>query len=436
MNTEGAYGRFCAVVDAAAAVAGIEDGSLIERIKTPERIHSVSVPLVRDDGSVQLFSAYRVQHNSACGPYKGGVRYHPQVCLDEVMALAAWMSIKTAVVDIPLGGAKGGITVDPRSLSKRELEALTRGYTERVWRDIGPLVDIPAPDVNTNSQTMDWIADEYGRLSGRLALAVVTGKSLGNGGSLGRDTATAQGGMDVLETALAGVGESLAGKRVAIQGFGNAGANAALLMAQAGALVVAVSDSSAALISPIGLPVQELAKFKAAGGCLADVSGFEHEAPDAVLFQPVDILIPAALEGQITGANAERIRARWILELANGPTTPEADERLELQGVCVLPDILANAGGVVVSYFEWVQNLHSEHWTHPEVEARLATTMRRAYEGVSALAIREKTSLRKAAYAIAMDRIAKAMKAAQPAPVTSALEAQPAAAGSLERRQP
>jgi glutamate dehydrogenase/leucine dehydrogenase len=430
MKTESAYGRFCAVVDAAAAVAGIEDSSLIERIKTPERIHSVSVPLVRDDGRVQLFSAYRVQHNSARGPYKGGIRYHPQVCLDEVIALAAWMSIKTAVVDIPLGGAKGGITVDPRSLSKRELEALTRAYTERVWRDIGPLVDVPAPDVNTNSQTMDWIADEYGRLSGAPAPAVVTGKSLGSGGSVGRDTATAQGGMDVLQAALAVAGESLAGKRVAIQGFGNAGANAALLMAQAGALVVAVSDSSAAVLSPVGLPVQQLATFKAAGGRLADISGFEHAAPDAVLFQLGDILVPAALEGQITAANAERIRARWILELANGPTTPEADERLELQGVRVLPDILANAGGVVVSYFEWVQNLHTEHWTRAEVEARLATTMRRAYEAVSMLAIRKKTSLRKAAYAIALDRIATAMNAAQPVAATSALDAVPVAAGS------
>ncbi len=430
MQTESAYGRFCAVVDAAAAIAGIEDSSLIERIKTPERIHSVSVPLVRDDGRVELFSAYRVQHNSARGPYKGGVRYHQQVCLDEVMALSAWMSIKTAVVDIPLGGAKGGITVDPRSLSKRELEALTRSYTERVWRDIGPLVDVPAPDVNTTSQTMDWIADEYGRLSGAHAPAVVTGKSLGNGGSEGRDTATAQGGMDVLEAALAVVGESLAGKRVAIQGFGNAGANAALLMAQAGALVVALSDSSAAVISPVGLPVQELAKFKAAHGRLADFPGFEKASPDTVLFQPVDILVPAALEGQITAANAERIRARWILELANGPTTPEADERLELQGVRVLPDILANAGGVVVSYFEWVQNLHSEHWTRTEVEARLATTMRRAYEAVSMLAIRKKTGLRKAAYAIALERIASAMKTVQPVPATSAIEAVPASTGS------
>jgi glutamate dehydrogenase/leucine dehydrogenase len=435
MKTDSAYGRFCVVVDAAAAVAGIDDAGLIDRIKTPERIHSVSVPLVRDDGRVQLLTGYRVQHNSARGPYKGGIRYHPQVCLDEVMALAAWMAIKTAVVDIPLGGAKGGITVDPHSFSKRELEALTRAYTERVWRDIGPLVDVPAPDVNTTAQTMDWIADEFGRLSGAPAPAVVTGKSVGNGGSEGRDTATAQGGLDVLDAALATAGRSIAGMRVAIQGFGNAGANAALLMAHAGALVIAASDSSAALISPVGLPVLELANFKAAGGRFADISGFQQGAPDEVLFQPVDILVPAALEGQITGSNAARIRARWILELANGPTTPEADELLEQQGVSILPDILANAGGVVVSYFEWVQNLHSEHWTRTEVEARLATAMRKAYEAVSLLSTQKKTGLRKAAYAIALDRIATAIRGAGPAPAAGILEL-PAARQSQEGRQP
>jgi len=425
MNTDSAYERFCTVVDAAAAAAGIEDKSLIQRIKTPERIHTVSVPLVRDNGQVQLFSAYRVQHSSARGPYKGGIRYHPQVCLDEVMALAAWMSIKTAVVDIPLGGAKGGITVDPHTLSKGELERLTRAYTERIWRDIGPLVDVPAPDVNTTAQTMDWIADEYGVLTGSPAPAVVTGKSIQNGGSAGRDTATAQGGMDVLEAALAASGERLAGKLVAIQGFGNAGANAALLMAHAGAVVVAASDSSGSVFWPVGLPVEKLVDFKAAGGHLGQFPGLEHSAAEEVLYRPVDVLVPAALEGQITQANAARIRADWILELANGPTTPEADERLGARGVRILPDILANAGGVVVSYFEWIQNLHDERWTRAEVDTRLGTTMRRAYEAVASFA-GTRMGLREAAYAIAMDRIATALRVAHQISATGA----PAAARS------
>lgn len=414
MTTESAYQRFCATVDEAAPFADIDDPSFIQLIKTPERIHSVSIPIVRDDGRLQLFRGYRVQHSSARGPYKGGIRYHRQVELDEVMALAAWMSMKTAVVDIPLGGGKGGITVDPHSLSRGELERLTRAYIERVWRDIGPYVDVPAPDVNTNSETMDWVADEYGRLTGAAAPAVVTGKSVGKGGSLGRDTATAQGGVDVLEAAFAATGESLLGKRVAIQGFGNAGANAAVLLARAGAKIIAVSDSSAALISPIGLPVQQLVSFKSNGGRLADFPGIEQGPPDSVLFQPVDLLVPAALEGQLTAANAARVQARWILELANGPTTPEADAVFDHRGVLVFPDILANAGGVVVSYFEWVQNLHSEHWTRAEVEARLAITMRRAYAAVASLAADKGISLRLAAYTIAIMRIASALKVAAP----------------------
>jgi glutamate dehydrogenase/leucine dehydrogenase len=349
------------------------------------------------------------------GPYKGGIRYHRQVTLDEVMALAAWMSLKTALVDIPLGGGKGGVTVDPHTLSPRELEALTRAYTERIWRDIGPEVDVPAPDVNTNAQTMDWLADEYGRLSGAPVPAVVTGKSLARGGSQGRDTATAQGGFEVLLEALAEAGESLRGKRVAIQGFGNAGANAALLLADAGATVVAASDSSASLASSDGLPVRDLVHYKAEAGRFADLGGLPKGEPDAVLTQDVDVLVPAALESQITGENAGGVRARWILELANGPLTPEADEVLASRGAVVLPDVLANAGGVVVSYFEWVQNLHGERWPREEVEARLATTMRRAYQSVSALAREKRITLRLAGYGVALERIATAL-AAPPAP--------------------
>src|SRR5256885_14121059 len=280
MGEEGAYGRFCATVDAASAAAGVTDQSLLERIKRPERVHEVTTPLVRDDGRRELLTGYRVQHSSARGPYKGGIRYHPNVSLDEVKALAGWMSIKTAVVNIPMGGGKGGITVDPHTLSPVELEALTRAYTERIWRVIGPLVDIPAPDVNTDARIMDWLADEYGRQAGLAAPAVVTGKTVERGGSLGRDKATARGGFDVLEAALNAAHEDLHGKRVAIQGFGNAGANAALLLQEAGAIIVTASDSTAALIAPDGLPVGELAAYKERGGHFCDLTQFERKRAD------------------------------------------------------------------------------------------------------------------------------------------------------------
>jgi glutamate dehydrogenase/leucine dehydrogenase len=413
MGNESAFERFVVTVDRAAEVAGITDAALLDRIKAPERVHEVTVPVVRDDGRNQLFTGYRVQHSSARGPYKGGIRYHPEVCLDEVKALAGWMSIKTAVTDIPLGGGKGGIRVDPRTLSDRELEALTRSYTERIWRVIGPEVDVPAPDVNTDSRTMDWIADEYERLAKVHAPAVVTGKSIERGGSLGRDRATAQGGFDVLESALTAAGETFEGKTVAIQGFGNAGANAARLLARAGARIVAASDSTASVAASDGLPVEDLIAIKERGGSFSALSFGDKQPSDAPLFVRADILVPAALEGQITPANAGRVHAQWILELANGPTTPEADTELQRRGIQVLPDILANAGGVVVSYFEWAQNMHSERWLLEEVEARLAITMRRAYETVTELAGRKGVSLRIAAYAIALERIAAAIRAPQ-----------------------
>src|SRR5256885_1091211 len=310
MSTDGAFDRFTRTVDAAAAIAGIKDAALLERIKTPDRIHEVSIPIARDDGSQAIFTGYRVQHNAARGPYKGGIRYHANVNLDEVKALAAWMSIKTAVVDIPLGGGKGGITVDPKTLSRTELEALTRSYTERIWRVIGPQVDIPAPDVNTNSQTMDWIAHEYGRQSRSLTPAVVTGKSIAQGGSAGRDVATAQGGFEVLHAALEATGERVKDVTVAIQGFGNAGANAAVLLSAAGARIVAASDSTAAIESAGGLPVAELVKFKSDGGSFADLAGYTKHSTEAPLFAEADVLVPAALEGQITAATAGRVTAR------------------------------------------------------------------------------------------------------------------------------
>src|SRR5215467_6415971 len=295
-------------------------------------------------------------------------------------------------------------------MSKTELEALTRSYTERIWRVIGPQVDIPAPDVNTNAQMMDWISHEYGRQSRTISPAVVTGKTIANGGSAGRDTATAQGGFEVLHAALEATGESIGDSSVAIQGFGNAGANAAILLSAAGARIVAVSDSTAAILSPEGLPVAELVAYKNKGGSFADIDGYEKRPTEDPLFTDADILVPAALEGQITAANADEVKARWILELANGPTTPEADAMLERRRVTLLPDILANAGGVVVSYYEWLQNLHAEKWLREEVEARLAVTMRRAYERVSELATFRRASFRLAAYGIAIERIATALR--------------------------
>jgi glutamate dehydrogenase/leucine dehydrogenase len=403
---------FLTVVTEVAGYARISPRT-VDLLKAPERIHIVSIPLIHDDGRLEIFTGYRVEHNSARGPYKGGIRYHPQVNLEEVKALAAWMTIKNAVVDIPLGGGKGGITVDPRALSAGELERLTRAYVDLIYRDIGPQIDIPAPDVNTTPQMMDWIADEFGRLTETPSPAVVTGKTLAHGGSEGRDTATAMGGFFVLLAALEEAGDQLAGKRVAIQGFGNAGANAAVMLADAGAIIVAASDSTAAIRSDDGLPVRQLAGFKAEGGHFADLDpSYERIGLGEVLTYGADILVPAALEGQITADNAPHVSAQYIVELANGPTTPEADAILEHREITVLPDILANAGGVVVSYFEWLQNLHGEHWTREAVNQRLAGIMRGAYIDVAANARQLEVGLRPAAYCIALERIDVALQPA------------------------
>jgi glutamate dehydrogenase (NAD(P)+) len=403
------YQHFLATLDLAGRYVNVPE-AVLRRIGTPERVHTVSVPLKRTSGEWETYTGYRVQHNSARGPYKGGIRFHPQVNLDEVMALAAWMSVKTAVVDIPLGGGKGGIAVDPHKLNQSELEALTRSYTERIHRDIGPFVDIPAPDVNTDSKIMDWLANEYGKLTGLPTPAVVTGKSIGAGGSEGRATATAQGGFFVLEAALNQRGERLEGKTVAIQGFGNAGANFAKMVSQAGAKVVAVSDSTAAIALPDGLPVFELARFKAEGGRFVDCVGeFKRIEAFDLLTHDVDILAPSALEDQLTEEVATEIKARYILELANGPTTTEADYVLERRNAVVLPDILANAGGVVVSYFEWLQNISLERWSATQVKVQLAEVMQRAFESVSKIKTEKGISYRLAAYCLAIDRIASAM---------------------------
>ncbi|MBC7222277.1 Glu/Leu/Phe/Val dehydrogenase [Candidatus Bipolaricaulota bacterium] len=387
---------------------------LLEVIQTPERVLEVSIPVRMDDGSIRVFTGYRVQHSSARGPCKGGIRYHPAVTLDEVKALAGWMTLKCAVVDIPLGGGKGGIVCDPFELSEGELERLTRRYTAMILPLIGPWRDIPAPDVNTNSRIMNWFMDTATALRGEPMYAIVTGKDVAVGGARGRREATGRGVMIITREVLARLGRDLRGTTVAVQGFGNVGSVAALLLHQAGAKVVGVADVSGGLYNPNGLNIPELIDYVAQspkhlidGYSAPGVSSISREE---VLFLDVDVLIPAALEGQITERNAARIRAPIIVEGANGPTTPEADVILEERGCLVVPDILANAGGVIVSYFEWVQNLQSFYWDEEETNSRLTQLMQRAFRDVWQLAQEKKVNLRLAAQMLALHRVAEAIR--------------------------
>jgi glutamate dehydrogenase (NAD(P)+) len=387
---------------------------LLEMVKRPERVLEVSVPVRMDHGGITVFTGYRVQHSSARGPCKGGIRYHPGVTLDEVKALAGWMTWKCAVVDIPLGGGKGGIVCDPTTLSEGELERLTRRYTAMILPLIGPQHDIPAPDVNTSARIMNWIMDTATVLRGEPMYAIVTGKDLAVGGARGRREATGRGVMIVTQEILNRLGRGLAGTTVAVQGFGNVGSVAALLLHESGAKVVGVSDVSGALHSPNGLNIPELVDYVAhspkhlIAGYTAP--GVEEIPGPEVLTLDVDVLIPAALEGQITEDNAARIRAKVIVEGANGPTTPEADVILEEQGRVVVPDILANAGGVVVSYFEWVQNLQSFYWEEGETNDRLSRIMRRAFQAVWDYARERGVSLRTAAFMLGLERVVQAIR--------------------------
>ena len=366
----------------------------VETLKRPKRILIVDVPIEMDDGRIAHFEGYRVQHNLSRGPGKGGVRFHQDVTLSEVMALSAWMSIKNAAVNVPYGGAKGGIRVDPRQLSKAELERLTRRYTSEIGLLIGPTKDIPAPDVNTNGQVMAWMMDTYSMNTGATATGVVTGKPVDLGGSLGRVEATGRGVFTVGVEAAKLTGLNVQGARVAVQGFGNVGGTAGKLFADAGAKVVAVQDHTGTIRNANGLDVAALLEHV---GNTGGVGGFAGaEAMDAADFWGVDcdILIPAALEGQITKDNAGQIKAKLVIEGANGPTTPEADDILNEKGVLVLPDVIANAGGVTVSYFEWVQDFSSFFWTEDEINARLVRIMQEAFAGVWAVAQEHKVTLR------------------------------------------
>lgn len=377
----------------------------VETLKRPKRTLIVDVPIMLDDGTTAHFEGYRVQHNTSRGPGKGGVRFHQDVTLSEVMALAAWMSIKNAAVNVPYGGAKGGIRIDPRQLSRGELERVTRRYTSEIGIIIGPSKDIPAPDVNTNEQVMAWMMDTYSMNEGSTSTGVVTGKPVDLGGSLGRREATGRGVFTVGAEAAQRIGMPLQGARVAVQGLGNVGGVAARLFAETGAKIVAVQDHSGALYREAGLDIHALLEHVARTGSVAGFAHAEVIAHDVFWDTPCDILIPAALEQQITQANAARIQARMIIEGANGPTTPLADDILHERGVLVLPDVIANAGGVTVSYFEWVQDFSSFFWSEEEINKRLVDIMKGAFAAVWQVAEEHKVSLRTATFIVACKRI-------------------------------
>ena len=376
-----------------------------ETLKRPKRILIVDVPIQMDDGTVAHFEGYRVQHNVSRGPGKGGVRFHQDVTLSEVMALSAWMSVKNAAVNVPYGGAKGGIRVDPKKLSRGELERMTRRYTSEIGIIIGPNKDIPAPDVNTNEQIMAWMMDTYSMNTGSTATGVVTGKPIDLGGSLGRREATGRGVYTVGCEAAHHIGLEINGARIAVQGFGNVGGVAGKLFAEAGARVVAVQDHSGTIYKEAGLNVPALLQHVADHGGVGGFTGAEVIANDSFWDVECNILIPAALEQQITAANAGRIKARMIIEGANGPTTPAADDILESRNILVLPDVIANAGGVTVSYFEWVQDFSSFFWDEDEINARLVKIMKHAFAAVWDVSQDRKVSLRTATFIVACKRI-------------------------------
>ncbi len=379
-----------------------------ETLRHPKRSLIVDVPIELDDGRVAHFEGYRVQHNLSRGPGKGGVRYHPDVTLEEVMALAAWMSIKTAAVNLPFGGAKGGIRVDPSKLSHKELERMTRRYTSEIGIIIGPNQDIPAPDVNTNAQVMAWMMDTYSMNVGVTATGVVTGKPLHLGGSAGRVKATGRGVFITGREAARRLGLDLNGARVAVQGFGNVGSSAAELFGQAGAKIVAAQDHTGSIFNGLGFDLAELVPHVKLTGGVTGFKGAEPMVDEEFWDERCDILIPAALEGQITAARAMRLKARLVLEGANGPTVPSADDILAERGILVVPDVICNAGGVTVSYFEWVQDFSSFFWTEDEINLRLDKIMVGALKNIWDTADRHAITLRTATFAVACERILSA----------------------------
>ena len=380
----------------------------VDTLRRPKRCLIVDVPIRMDDGTVHHYEGYRVQHNTSRGPGKGGVRYHPDVTLSEVMALAGWMTIKNAAVNLPYGGAKGGVRVAPQTLSLAELERMTRRYTSEIGIIIGPEHDIPAPDVNTNEKIMAWMMDTYSMNVGATTPGVVTGKPVSLGGSLGRRDATGRGCYIVAREAMARTGMAMQGARVAIQGFGNVGNAAARAFHDAGAKIVAVQDVAGTIHAPGGLDPHALCRHLAGGGALPDFPGVETIPLDDFWALDCEVLLPAALENQITVANADRIRARLVIEGANGPTTPQAEDILLDKGVLIVPDVLANAGGVTVSDFEWVQNSASYFWTESDIHDRLDRALTEAFRAIWQVAVDKGVALRTAAFVVACARVLEA----------------------------
>ncbi len=408
------YENVLKVMDEAAQILGYSESD-IEPLKYPERELKVSVPVEMDDGSTRVFEGYRVQHSTSRGPAKGGIRFHPAVNNDEVKALAAWMTFKCAVVNIPYGGGKGGVICDPHELSERELRAITRRFTAAIMPLIGPEQDIPAPDVGTNAAVMGWMMDTYSMLKGHCVHGVVTGKPIELGGALGRNEATGRGVMFTTRNIMKKLGMEMKGTDVAVQGMGNVGSITAKLLHQEGMKVVAVSDVSGGVYKKNGLDIPAILAYlgKDRRNLLSgyEEDGMSRITNEELLELPVTVLVPAALENQINGSNADKIRAKLIVEAANGPTAAEADPILNDKGVVIVPDILSNAGGVVVSYFEWVQNIQSVSWTEEEVNAKLERIMNNSFDAVYNIAQEKKVPLRTGAYLIAVDRVVKAKKA-------------------------
>ncbi|MCD6229886.1 MAG: Glu/Leu/Phe/Val dehydrogenase [Candidatus Diapherotrites archaeon] len=385
------------------------DSDVLEMLTQPKRAIEFSIPVKMDSGKIKVFIGYRIQFNNLLGPMKGGIRFHPKVCADEVEALAFLMTWKCAISDIPFGGAKGGIVVDPKELSKSELEALSRGYMAAVAPFIGPKTDIPAPDINTNAQIMAWMSDEYNKIAGQNEPAAITGKPIVLGGSLGRDTATGQGGIFALLEVAKVI--DLPGKTVAIQGFGNAGSNFAEILEKEGKFkIVAVSDSKGGIYDPDGLDISELIRHKKTTGRVSRFNNSQEITGEELLELDVDVLVPAALENQITKENADKIKAKLIIELANGPTTFEADEILFKNGNIVVPDIFANSGGVIVSYFEWVQNNTRHYWSAEEVHEKLREKMTCNFKRLFEYSEKHNISFRTSAYIQAIEKMIEAVK--------------------------